>query len=67
LKTNSINKRLAALEARTKPRLISTLADFAKWCAEDESDEVVEFSPQMQDFVNETFKHIEERRKASSP
>jgi hypothetical protein len=54
---NAFNKRLGVLEERAKPRIIATLADFVIWCAEDEPDEDVELSPQMQEFVDETSKH----------
>jgi hypothetical protein len=54
---NAFNKRLAALEERARPRLISTLGDFIIWCAEDEPDEDVELSPQMQEFEDGTLKH----------
>ena len=53
----SIAKRFEQLEMAAKPRLISTLADFVLWCAEDEPDEDVELSPRMQEFVDETLKH----------
>ena len=55
-----IAKRLERLEMAAKPRLISTLADFVLWCAEDKPDEDVELSPQMQEFVDEALKHIED-------
>jgi hypothetical protein len=58
---NAFNKRLAALVERTRPRIISTLVDFVMWCAEDEPDEDVELSPQMQEFVDETLKHRQRR------
>ena len=54
---NAFNKRLAALEERARPRMITTLADFILWCAEVKPDEDVELSPQMQEFVDETLKH----------
>jgi hypothetical protein len=58
-------KRLSVLEARAKPRLISTLADFVIWCAEDEPDKDVEFSPQMEEFVDKTLKNSRKRNKAT--
>jgi hypothetical protein len=54
---NAFNKRLAALEERARPRMITTLADFVLWCAEDEPDEDVELSQQMQEFVDEISKN----------
>jgi len=57
MRSNAFNKRLAALEARAKPRLIATLADFVLWCAKDGPDRNVELSPQMQEFVDESLKH----------
>ena len=57
MKLGGIDRRLAALEERTMPRLISTLVDFVIWCSEDEPDEDVKLSPQMQEFVDETLKH----------
>jgi len=60
MKLGGIDRRLEALEERAKPRIIATLADFVIWCAEDEPDEDVELSPQMQEFVDEALKHIEE-------
>jgi hypothetical protein len=57
MKLGSIDRRLAALEVKAKPKMIATLADFVLWCAEDEPDEDVELSPQMQEFVDETSKH----------
>ena len=60
---NAFNKRLAALEERARPRIISTLVDFVMWCAEDKPDRNVELSQQMQEFVDETFKHIEDEDK----
>jgi hypothetical protein len=63
MRSNAFRKRLAALEERAKPRLIATLADFVLWRAEDEPDRNVELSPQMQEFVDESLKRIEEKRK----
>ena len=57
MRSNEFNKRLTIREARSKPRFISTMADFVMWRAEDEPDEDVELSPQMQEFVDETLKH----------
>ena len=48
----NLDKRLKALEAAAVPRVISTLADFVEWCAEDEFDGNVEFSLQMQEFMD---------------
>ena len=42
--------------------MIATLADFVIWCAEDEPGEDVELSPQMQEFVDESLKRIEEKK-----
>ena len=60
MKLDGIDRRLEALEERAKPRIIATLADFVIWCSEDEPDEDVKLSPQMQEFVDEALKHIEE-------
>ena len=67
MKADSLYRRLEALEAKEKPQLIATLADFVIWCAEDEPDKDVEFSPQMQEFVDKTLKHCEEENKATDP
>ena len=61
----NLEKRLKELEAAAGPRLIATLADFVKWCAEDEFDENVEFSLQMQKFMDESSKRIDEENKLS--
>ena len=60
MKLRGFDRRLEALEERAKPRRIATLADFVLWCAEDEPDEDVKLSPQMQEFVDEASKHIGE-------
>jgi hypothetical protein len=51
MKFNSLNKRLAMLEERAKPRLIATLADYVIWCANWKKGirEDVEFSPAMEE------------------
>jgi hypothetical protein len=67
MRSIALNKRLAVLETRAKPRLIATLADFVLWHAEDEPDRNVEFSPQMQEFVDESLKCAEENNKLSDP
>jgi hypothetical protein len=49
-------KRLEALEAKAKPRVISTWVDFMMWLYEHENDEgelEVEFSPELQELVEE--------------
>lgn len=56
MKSNALNKRLAALEENAKPRIIATLADFVLWCSEEDHDENVELSPQMQEFVEDALK-----------
>ena len=67
MRSNAFNKRLAVLEERGKPRIIATLVDFVIWCSEDEPDEDVELLPQMQEFVDESWKRIEEKKKHSDP
>ena len=57
MKLGGIDRRLEALDERAKPRIIATLADFVIWCAEDEPDEDVELSQQMQEFVDEISKN----------
>jgi hypothetical protein len=50
----SLERRLAALEAEAKPRVISTWIDFMLWLDEHEDDEgeaEVELSPELQDLV----------------
>lgn len=50
----NLERRLAALEAKAKPRVISTWVDFMLWLDEHEDDEgeaEVEFSQELQDFV----------------
>ena len=49
-------KRLEILEAKAKPRVISTWADFMMWLYEHENDEgelEVELSPELQELVEE--------------
>ena len=49
-------KRLAALEAKAKPRVISTWVDFVLWLDEHEDDEggvEVELCPELQELVEE--------------
>lgn len=49
-------KRLAALEAKAKPPVISTWVDFVLWMDEHEDDEEdveVELSPELQELVKE--------------
>jgi len=49
---SALKKRLDALEERTKPRIISTLADYVLWAASD-GDVEVEFSPEIQRIIEE--------------
>jgi len=65
MKLGGIDRRLVALEERAKPRIIATLADFVIWCSEDEPDEDVKLSPQMQELVDEASKHIGEEGNTS--
>jgi hypothetical protein len=47
-------KRLAVLEAKAKPRMISTWVDFVLWLDEHENDEEdveVELCPELQELV----------------
>jgi hypothetical protein len=49
-----LDRRLAALEAEAKPRVISTWVDFILWLDEHENDEgelEVELSPELQELV----------------
>jgi len=60
---SGLKKRIAVLEETMKPRrrVISTLADLVMWAADhedDDKDDDVELSPEMEKFVNETLKHI---------
>lgn len=51
-----LSKRLAVLEAKAKPRVISTWVDFVMWCDEhkdDERDVEVELCPELQELVEE--------------
>jgi len=48
MKFNALNKRMAVLEERAKPRMIATLADFVIWCANGCREEV-EFTPVMKE------------------
>lgn len=52
---NNMERKLATLEEKNEPRLISTLADFVLWCAkhEDGDDKEIELSPQMQELVED--------------
>ena len=56
---------MAALGERAKPRIIATLANFVLWCAKDEPDRNIELSPQMQKYVDDALKHIDEDNSAS--
>lgn len=48
MRNNTFNKRLATLEAKAKPRVISTWVDFMM-CEDDE----VELSPELQELLVE--------------
>jgi hypothetical protein len=48
MKLGGIDRRLAALEERAKPRMIATLADFVIWRAKGCREEV-EFTPAMKE------------------
>lgn len=45
-----VEHRIEALEEKAKPPMISTLADFVKWCAdhEDDDEEMPELSPELE-------------------
>ena len=47
MKFNALNKRMAALEEKEKPRMIATLADFVVWRAKWRQgiEEEVEIAP----------------------
>ena len=50
-------KRLAVLEAKAKPRVISTWVDFVMWCDKHEDDEgnvEVELCPELQELFETT-------------
>lgn len=52
----SLERRLAVLEAKTKPRVIATWVDFILWLDEHEDDEgdvEVELCPKLQELVEE--------------
>jgi hypothetical protein len=51
MRTTAINKRLAILEERAKPRIIATLADFVVWRAKWRRGvkEEVEISPILEE------------------
>lgn len=55
----NIEKQLQSLEAKAKPRMISTLADLVKWCA-DHGDIEVELSREIQALVDESLRWVEE-------
>jgi hypothetical protein len=59
MRTEALEKRLEALEEKAKPRMISTYVDFVLWLSAD-GDEEVEFSQEMEIFIEDTLKHIEE-------
>ena len=48
MRSNALNKRLAALEESAKSRMIATLADFVIWHANGCKEEV-EFTPVMKE------------------
>lgn len=48
MKLCGLDRRIAALEERAKPRRIATLADFALWHAKGCKDEV-EFTPVLEE------------------
>jgi hypothetical protein len=50
MKLSGIDRRLAALEAKAKPRVISTWVDFMM-CEDDDIE--VELSPELQELVEE--------------
>lgn len=61
---NSIENRLQRLEKKTKPPVISTLADLVIWCAEhedDPEDAEIELSPEMHSFVDDFLTQSEEQ------
>lgn len=64
MKADGINRRLKVLEGMHKDQVISTLADFILWCAnhEDDDDEEVDLSPQMQEFFPRLRSHNSEKR-----
>lgn len=52
----NLARRLAALEARAKPSMLSSWVDFVLWLDEHEDDEEVieiDLSPALQEIVNE--------------
>lgn len=63
------DRRLAALEAKTKPPVISTWVDFVKWVDEHENDEgdlEIELSPKLQELVEMAAQEEEEAACKSS-
>ena len=56
---SNLTKRLEVLETKAKSRVISTFVDLVIYANED-SDEEVEFSPQMAALVEDVLKHYEE-------
>jgi hypothetical protein len=57
MRSNSLDKRLAVLEAKAKPRIISTWVDLMMW---EDDDLEVELSPEMQELVEMAIQEDEE-------
>ena len=63
-------KRLAVLEAKAKPRVISTWVDFILWLDEHEDDEgcvEVELCPELQELVETMNNEHTERSQSITP
>jgi hypothetical protein len=59
MRSNAFNKRLATLEERVKPRMISTLADFVVWRAKWRRGimEEVEIDPVLEEGLRRFVEH----------
>ena len=59
MKFNALNKRMAVLEERAKPRMIATLADFVVWRAKWRQgiEEVVEIDPVLEEGLRRFAEH----------
>jgi hypothetical protein len=63
MKFNALNKRMAVLEEKAKPRMIATLADFVVWRAKWRQgiEEEVEIDPVLAEDLRDFAKRSRER------
>jgi hypothetical protein len=63
MKFNALNKRMAVLEEKAKPRMIATLADFVVWRAKWRQgiEEEVEIDPILAEDLRDFAKRFREQ------